>query len=327
MKPDVMSIWYRESLHTVSILLLPFSWLFGICAAARRWFYRVGLLKTCHFNVPVIVVGNLTVGGTGKTPFVMWLANFLQSQGYHPGIVSRGIGGKKHMIAHHVKCDDAMSKVGDEALLLAENTHCPVVICVDRAAAVRELLKHSDCDIVISDDGLQHYRMGRDVEIVMVDGERRFGNRRLLPAGPLRESESRLSTADFVVIQGGSEDDKYTMQLQPHEFISVKKNLTHKIPFQEFPREKIHAVAGIGYPQRFFKCLKQAGFDLVSHVFPDHHLYQAHDLDFAEALPILMTEKDAVKCAGFADERYWYLSVNARMNRLFEQDLLLKLKE
>ena len=272
----------------------------------------------------MIVVGNLTVGGTGKTPFVIWLATFLQSLGYQPGIVSRGVGGRKHVIPHCVKQDDAASIVGDEALLLAQNTHCPVVICVDRVAAVRELLKNANCNMVISDDGLQHYNLGRDLEVVMVDSDRRFGNQRLLPAGPLREPESRLRLVDIVVMHGGNEADQYTMSLAPVECVSVT-NPQRKLSFLEFPRDKIHAVAGIGHPQRFFSALKKAGFNLITHTFPDHHTYQPRDLDFADSLPILMTEKDAVKCAAFADERYWYVSVKAQVNNALEQAMLAKL--
>lgn len=326
MKFDVSQIWYKKNLHPIAIILLPFSWLFGLGAALRRLLYRIGVFKTCYFNVPVVVVGNLTIGGTGKTPFVIWLAAFLQSHGYHPGIVSRGVGGRKHTIPHSVKQDDAASIVGDEALLLAQNTNCPIVICIDRVAAVRELLKNSNCNIVISDDGLQHYSLGRHLEVVMVDSERRLGNRCLLPAGPLREPESRLRSADMVVMHGGSESDQYTMSLAPVEFISVI-NSQRKLQFQEFPRHKIHVVAGIGHPQRFFSVLQKAGFDLIAHTFPDHHMYQPRDLDFADSLPILMTEKDAVKCAAFADERYWYLSVKAEVNNALEQAILAKLSE
>lgn len=324
---NLSQAWYSKSFTLLTLLLLPFSGLFGVCVAVRRLLYRMGILKTFHFNVPVIVVGNLTVGGTGKTPFVIWLAKFLQTHGYKPGIVSRGVGGKKQVLPHRVKSDDPVNQVGDEALLLAQNTDCPIVLGVDRVAAVRELLKKSDCNIIISDDGLQHYRLGRKIEIIMVDGERRFGNHCLLPAGPLREPVSRLRAADFVVINTGSgedEKDAYTMSLEPLEFISIA-NSQHKINYPEFSRNKIHAVAGIGNPQRFFTSLKNAGFDVISHPFPDHHNYQAHELNFPDSLPILMTEKDAVKCGSFADDRYWYLNITAKIDNRLEQAILLKL--
>jgi tetraacyldisaccharide 4'-kinase len=324
MRVDLTPVWYRKSLHLVALILLPFSWLFAVCAAIRRGIYRIGIIKTHRFNVPIIVVGNITVGGTGKTPFVIWLAKLLQSQGYRPGIVSRGVGGNKHIKPYWVSPSDSPARVGDEAILLARNTSCPVVIGVDRVTAVRHLLKNSQCNIVISDDGLQHYRLHRNLEIVMVDGVRRFGNHCLLPAGPLREPLSRLQSADFVVINindGGGEGDAYTMSLEPIELISIA-NSRNKINLQEFPRNKIHAVAGIGHPQRFFMTLKDAGFDLIAHAFPDHHLFQSRELDFADSLNIIMTEKDAVKCSSFADERYWYLSIAAKINIKLEQAIL-----
>jgi len=324
MKCDLTNIWYRKTWHILTILLLPLSGLFGCCVALRRFLYRIGLFKTYHTSVPVIVVGNLTVGGTGKTPFVMWLADFLKQQGYRPGIISRGVGGKKQILPHRVKHDDAATSVGDEALLLARNTDCPLVICVDRVKALRELLKTTTCNIVISDDGLQHYRLGRDMEVVMIDSERGLGNQCLLPAGPLRESASRLSTVDMVVKHGGSDRDQYTMSLIPTECVSVI-NPERKLPFQSFPRDMIHAVAGIGHPQRFFSSLKKAGFTIITHAFRDHHAYQPRDFDFADSLAILMTEKDAVKCAAFADERYWTVRVVAKVNDALKQEILARL--
>lgn len=324
MKLDVATIWYQKSLHVLTILLLPVAGLFGLCAAIRRLLFKLRIIKTFRFPVPVIVVGNISVGGTGKTPFVIWLANFLQAQGYTPGIVTRGVGGKKHIKPHCVSVDDVASTVGDEALLLAQNTHCPVVISVDRVAAVTELLKNNKCNIVISDDGLQHYRLSRDIEIVMVDSERGFGNRCLLPAGPLREPVSRLRAVDMVVEHGGNKASQYTMTLLPLECVSVTNPL-HKISFDEFVRGNVHAFAGIGHPQRFFTVLQTAGFNLTTHIFPDHYLYKPQDFDFRDALPILMTEKDAVKCAAFADERYWYVRVAAVVNEAVKQTLLTKL--
>lgn len=319
--------WYKKSFTLLALLLLPFSWLFGLCVAVRRLLYRKAIFKTHYFNVPVIVVGNLTVGGTGKTPFVIWLAKFLQSHGYKPGIVSRGVGGKKQLSPHRVNLDDKAYQIGDEALLLARNTNCPVMICANRVAAARELLKNSDCNIIISDDGLQHYRLGRQMEIVMVDGDRRFGNHCLLPAGPLREPVSRLQAVDFVVINGESdEENNYTMSLEPLEFVSVVDS-QYRVNYQEFPRNKIHAVAGIGHPQRFFTSLKTAGFDIIPHAFPDHHNYQARELNFSDSSPILMTEKDAVKCGAFADDRYWYVNVAAKIDSSLEQVILLKLNK
>lgn len=316
--------WYSRSFHLLTLLLLPFSWLFGAIVSMRRWFYRLGFFKVQRFPVPVIVVGNITVGGTGKTPFVIWLAKFLQSHGYTPGIVSRGVGGSKHTQPYFVKANDCISQVGDEAMLLWQHTHCPVVICIDRAAAVHALLNHVSCDVVISDDGLQHYRLGRDIEIGMVDGVRRFGNSYLLPAGPLREPRRRLQQTDFIVVTGQDVTDNFTMTLSPAYFVSMV-DPHNRMNVKDFPYKKIHAVAGIGHPERFFTTLQELGLDMFQHVFKDHYHYQAQDLDFKDELPIVMTEKDAVKCASFADYRYWYVAITAKINSRLEQALLEKI--
>lgn len=318
------TIWYRKKLHLSAILLLPFSVIFGFVVALRRWSYKRGILKSFYFHAPIIVVGNITVGGTGKTPFVISLVKFLKEQGYRPGIVSRGVGGNVSTKARFVKVDDVANDVGDEALLLIQKTQCPMVVCKDRVAAVRTLLNKTQCNIVISDDGLQHYRLQRSLEIVMVDHERQFGNQYLLPAGPLREPISRIKNADFIVVNGGSQQDEYTLTLEPDEFVSLSTQ--NKISLHEFANKKVHAVSGIGHPQRFFKTLQRLGLNLIPHIFPDHHLYQKHELNFSEKLPIVMTEKDAVKCLVFADNDYWYLNIIPKMNEKLEQSLLLKLK-
>lgn len=325
MKPDLTRFWYLPSLHFIFLPLLPVSWLFGLVTAVRRRLYRSGWLRAIRFNVPVIVVGNITVGGTGKTPFVISLAETLKSLGYRPGIVSRGVGGKRRIKPRRVSQDDTPDEVGDEAVLIVRRTGCPMVTGIDRVAAVRELLRHSQCDVVISDDGLQHYRLARDMEIVLVDGARHFGNRHLLPAGPLREPESRLRSADFVVINGESPDeDGYTMKVEPTGFISIQDSNV-SVSMDAFPRESIHAVAGIGHPERFFSLLSAAGFNLIRHVFPDHHLYQASDLKFNDNRMVVMTEKDAVKCSTFAGKHYWYLSIKVKISDKLIQAVMSKL--
>ena len=326
MRIDLPRYWYSRSFHFLTVLLLPFSWLFALIVQFRRWLYQVGLLKTQRFPVPIIVVGNIVVGGTGKTPCVLWLVNFLEKHGYSPGIVSRGVGGIKHQQAHIVQSTDSPQRVGDEAVLLRRNTQCPIVVCLNRAEAVRKLLKQFTCNIVISDDGLQHYSLGRDIEIVMIDGVRYFGNLHLLPAGPLRESVKRLHNVDFVVVNGGDERNAYTMTLLPTQFVSMN-NFQEKIDCVHFPYKNIHAVAGIGHPERFFSTLKTLGFTIKPHSFKDHYSYDAHDFEFKDEYPIVMTEKDAVKCFSFADQRYWYLSITAKMNKRLEQELLLKIKK
>jgi tetraacyldisaccharide 4'-kinase len=316
--------WYRPTRHGLMMLLLPASWLFAAIVALRRYLYRRGIMRITHFPVPVIVVGNIVLGGTGKTPLVIWLSDFLRSCGYQPGIVSRGYGGKKQAQPYWVHSHDRAADVGDEAVLLARRTQCPLVICQDRVAAVRDLLKQSSCNIVISDDGLQHYSLGRDIEIAVMDGERRGGNGHLLPAGPLREPLLRLQEVDFVVVNGGHAHDDFTLSLQPGLLHSLSDNAS--VELRAFPHKRVHAVAGIGHPERFFATLKQAGLDVIPHPFPDHYPYQPHDMDFADTLPIIMTEKDAVKCRAFANERYWYLPVTAKISPGFQDKIWDKLK-
>ncbi len=324
---DLPRYWYRQRLHLVTICLLPFSYLFFLVSCLRRFLYRYRIIKTHQFNVPVIVVGNIVAGGTGKTPLVIWLAHILREHGYKPGIVSRGAGGKRQRKPHLVESGDSAVAIGDEALLLSRGTGCPVMLCVDRVAAVQALLASTDCNVIISDDGLQHYRMGRQIEIVVVDGERRFGNGCYLPAGPLREPVSRLQQADFIVVNGGNENDRFIMQLEPVELVSVAKP-DSRVWLDAFKDQSVHAVAGIGHPARFFDTLKKAGYQMSAHAFPDHHVYQKQDIDFKDNRLIIMTEKDAVKCTSFADDRYWYVSVRVKMNSdMLVQEMLSNIQE
>lgn len=309
MQFDVARHWYQRKPSWLTWCLLPFSFLFRLIVAIRRFLYRFHLCRTVKFKVPVIVVGNIVAGGAGKTPFVIWLAEQLREQGYRPGIVSRGVGGKRHRKPHVVEFSDESAVVGDEALLLRRRAACPVVLCVDRVAAVKTLLAQTDCDVVISDDGLQHYRMGRQLEIAVVDGDRRCGNGYMMPAGPLREPVSRLDEVDFVVVNGGR-DDELSMQLRPRELASVA-NPQCVLSLDAFVGQTVHAVAGIGHPERFFNSVKQLGCTPIPHAYPDHYAYQASDITFHDSCPVLMTEKDAVKCAGFANDRCWYLRVSA----------------
>jgi len=310
----LVDAWYQGS--SALILLTPLSALFRCISATRRFLYKYKILKSQAFPVPIIIVGNISVGGTGKTPLVCWLADYLKEQGYKPGIVSRGYGGdnaKPQSV--HVNSDP--KKVGDEALLIVRNTQCPMVVCAKRVAAVDTLLKEHNCDVVISDDGLQHYALQRDVEIVVIDGERRFGNGHCLPAGPLREPLSRLKTVDFIVANGLAQEGEYQMLLKPGALINMKgldQSLEH--------RGTIHAVAGIGNPGRFFNTLREMGFDVIEHSYPDHHKFKVSDIDFGDA-NVIMTEKDAVKCEQFATEHHWYLPVSAQLDERLNELLHL----
>lgn len=319
-----MDFFYRRSLTWQALLLLPLSCIFRYLVTLRRFLYRHKIIRSFHFPVPIIIVGNITVGGTGKTPLVIWLAHFLKTKGFNPGIVTRGVGGKKQTSPIRVTYDTAPHIVGDEAVLLKERTDCPLVVCIDRVAAVKDLLTHSDCDVVITDDGLQHYRLKRDIEIAVIDADRQLGNRCFLPAGPLRESPSRLKEVDFVVQHGAAQPGVLAMQLSGDDIVSVADRSV-KIALQDFTQRKVHAVAGIGHPNRFFEVLRAQGFEVIEHVFPDHYLYCLDDFQFGDALPIMMTEKDAVKCKSFADQRFWFLPVDAKLDKVFEVALMAKL--
>ncbi len=322
--------WFRISIW--HIFLWPISLLFGLLVVIRRWCYRLRLFKATRLPVPVIVVGNLTVGGNGKTPLVIWLAQFLREQGYTPCVISRGYGGTATQPQSVTSATDS-SLVGDEAVLLARRLRCPVWVGADRVAVARALLSvRPDCNIILSDDGMQHYRLQRDIEIAVVDGQRRFGNGLLLPAGPMREPRARLRCVDAVVVNVGQEystqqlqADEYAMQLAGSEFHSLQDPDT-SAQASHFFGKKIHAVAAIGHPARFFNHLRSLGLEVVEHAFPDHHPYQPQDLHFEDAEAILMSEKDAVKCTGFNIRSAWFLPVTGQLAVAFGDKILQLLK-
>ena len=299
-------VWYAEA--PSGVLLRPFSWLYELLVRLRHTLYRKGWLRTIDLGRPVVVVGNLSVGGTGKTPLTLWLATQLQSMGLRPGIVLRGYGGSARS-ARLVSPDSAVEEVGDEALLLARRSRCPVAIGRDRVAAGRQLLARN-VDLVIADDGLQHLRLRRGVEIVVIDGERRFGNHRLLPAGPLREPLTRLADVDLLVVNGERvEEAEIAMGLEADIAVSVVGGSRRAL--EHFAPGPVHALAAIGNPRRFFRMLESHGLRVIPHALPDHHGLTREDLEFGDSLPVLMTEKDAVKCERFADQRHWFVPVEA----------------
>ena len=316
--------WYRPGLTPLTALLLPLSWLFAAIAGGRRALYRTGIARASPLPVPVIVVGNITAGGTGKTPLVAWLARALAAHGLHPGIVSRGHGAAT-AAPRAVAPGDDPGQAGDEPLLLAR-TGVPVWIGRDRVAAARGLLRaHPGTDVLVSDDGLQHYRLPRTVEILVVDGERGFGNGALLPAGPLREPAARANTVDALVVNGGPSGaaraagvgwaagravPAFAMRLEGARFVSLA-GAARFAAAADFHGRRVHAIAGIGNPGRFFASLRALGLDPVCHAFADHHAYAASELALPDAEVILMTDKDAIKCAPMADARMWTLPVEA----------------
>ena len=314
--------WYNKGF--ITLVLLPVSWLFCFIAVARRACYRWGLLKVHHLSVPVIIVGNISVGGTGKTPLVTWLVELLRSKGYTPGIVSRGYGGQASHWPQQVRADSDPRMVGDEAVLLSRRCACPMAVGPDRVEAAEALLAHTDCDVIIADDGLQHYALGRDVEIAVVDGVRRFGNRHCLPAGPLREPLGRMASVDIVVTNGVPGTREYHMELIPTSLRNLKEG--KRATLDHFAGQTVHAIAGIGNPTRFFKQLEVQGITVIEHPFPDHFPFAREDIVFDDELPVLMTEKDAVKCQSFAGKQHWCVPVDAKLDERMVPLLLRLIK-
>lgn len=283
-------------------------------------FFRIGRL-----NVPVVVVGNITVGGTGKTPLVVWLADYLQAKGYKPGIISRGYGGRARTWPQQVRPDSDPKTVGDEAILISRRTGCPMAVGPDRYEAGKALLENSKCNILLSDDGLQHYGLGRDIEIAVIDGKRRFGNGFLLPAGPLREGIWRLQHVDIKISNGAATYDECSMKMRHGELVSMGDRGCRSL--SDFAGSNVHAVAGIGNPDQFFRLLKSKQLDVIEHAFADHHGFTKDDIEFGDNLPVIMTEKDAVKCQNFTGDRHWYLEISAQPEAAFIQRLYDLLEE
>ncbi len=329
---------YWDRITAVSALLLPASLVFGAVAGARRAAYRAGLIPRIKLPVPVIVSGNIRAGGTGKTPLALWLAAYLRARGRTPGIVCRGYGGRSST-PRRVLPDSDPYDCGDEAVLLARHSGCEVWAGVDRVAVARSLLAAQPaCDVLISDDGLQHYALARDVELCVVDAARGFGNGWLLPAGPLRERPSRLATVDAVVVNAGNgsaphpsialipaRTARFTMTLEGREFRNIL-NPERRVGPGYFSGRRVHAVAGIGNPQRFFSRLQALGIEFTAHPFPDHYRFTATDLAYAGAEAVLMTEKDAVKCRRFAAQAHWELPVDAVPDSALGEWVLDRLK-
>ena len=320
-----MRHWARRG--ALAWLLWPASLLFGIAVFFRRLFFRLHIFKSHKAGIPVIVVGNLTAGGSGKTPLVLRIVEILREHGWKPGIVSRGYGGSaaaRGGAPREASIASEAAEVGDEPILLARRSGCPVWVAPERNAACRALReRHPECDVIVTDDGLQHYALARDVEICVVDG-RGFGNGFLMPAGPLREPPSRLSSVDAVVAHERAEIDGYKMQLQGETLVRVMDARDVR-PAKSFAGQRVHAVAGIGDPKRFFLQLARFGLKPVPHPFPDHHPFRPDDLDFGDEAPVVMTEKDAVKCRRLAKPNHWVFPVSASLDPAFERWLLERL--
>ncbi|MFB3100300.1 MAG: tetraacyldisaccharide 4'-kinase [Gammaproteobacteria bacterium] len=320
----IEDLWYGK--HPLSIVLVPLAWCYQLLMIMRHLLYQSGILPTQKLNVPVIVVGNIVVGGTGKTPLVIWLTEYLKEKGYRPGIVSRGYKSKVTQWPQQVRKDSNPELVGDEPVLLARKTGCPVAIAPNRYVAAKALIEHEQVDIVICDDGLQHYALERDIEIAVIDGIHRHGNGRCLPAGPLREPVGRLKSVDMIVCNSGALRGEFEMQYIPQELCSVTDENRH-CDIDQFRNKSVHAIAGVGNPRRFFSSLRGKGVRVIEHEFPDHYQFRAEDIFFADDFPVVMTEKDAVKCTEFASEQHWYLPINVNMTNAFEHRLTILLKD
>lgn len=318
-----MKFWYQPAKWWIWFLS-PFALLLFVISKTRRYFLQKQACKNSENRLPVIVVGNISVGGNGKTPFAIWLCEMLIAEGYKPGIVSRGYGGESECYPLLLTSETKGSEAGDEPVMLFKRLGIPIVVDPKRVDAARYLKAHCDVDIIVSDDGLQHYALARDIEIAVVDGKRRFGNQKLMPMGPLREPLSRLNEVDFIINNGEQAENEFTMLLQPKSCRAVDGRAAG-LPKQV----KVNACAAIGYPQRFFDSLQAQHYQLDQQVpFADHHAFNAEDFTrFPDNLPLLMTEKDAVKCYHFALPNWWYQPIDAQLPEGFQEQLLSKVKQ
>jgi tetraacyldisaccharide 4'-kinase len=335
----IVQEWQQGSIW--QIILRPLSWLFAAVTATRRFFFRTGISKITKVGVPVIIVGNISAGGTGKTPLVIAISELLEKSKKHSGVVTRGYVQSRmqpRTLAPPIVSQQGTITASDEAMLMSQRLVAPVFANPDRVAAAQLLLKrYPNTDVIISDDGLQHYRLGRDIEIAVVDGQRGFGNQHLIPAGPLRESVARLKTVDCIVVNGvakiGLDLEQYgvpvfRMNLGNEKFFKLSGGDAVSLTdfFTKCEKKKIHALAGIGNPQRFFDHLKRLGIICsATYPFSDHHAFARADLNFPDADIIVMTEKDAVKCKAFADNRMWAMRVDALLPTEFDEFILERL--
>lgn len=319
----IKSYWDRKSFHTT--LLLPFSFLFGLFFIIRKLLYEKKIVRAEKVDLPVIVVGNITVGGTGKTSTVIWLANYLKRKGLKVGILCSGYGGNNNKYPTQITSASNPYQVGDEAVHIFKRTECLVVSCKHRIKSARFLKQNFALDALICDDGLQHYKLMRDIEIHVVHGVKRFGNEYFLPAGPLREPIKRIKDIDLRIAKGASKSDEYELTYKPNYLYALgAPSKTQPITF--FKERKVLAVAGIANPEEFFEILESKGLHTVRKSFPDHHRFRSEDFSGYESLPILMTEKDAVKCKGIVGYDFWSISLEYCLPKAFGDAVLKKLE-
>jgi len=317
------AIWYKQGKG--GFLLFPLMGFYCVINGLQRWLQTTLQKK---LPCPVIIVGNITVGGTGKTPLTIYLVKLLEKAGYKPAIITRGYGGSAAQWPQTVTANSDPNLVGDEAVLMATRTDVPVYAGANRLASIQQLLKETDCDVIISDDGMQHYKLPRDIQIAVIDATRMLGNGYCLPAGPLREPESRLDNCDFIVLNGGLKtNNKSGLSMKLFGDVLVNLKTAKEIPLSKLCDHSVNAITGIGNPQRFYKTLEQGGLRLHQYSFPDHHQFTTADFQVNNDLDFVMTEKDAVKCKSFATDKFWYLPVSATLDNKFDSGLLEKLKD
>lgn len=312
----LLEAWYKG--HPLLTLLSPLEALYRKVVRGKRQRFLAGEGTIYRAPVPVLVVGNITIGGTGKTPLILFLVEHCRQRGLRVGVVSRGYGAKPPQLPWRVRGDQPAAQAGDEPLLIVQRSGVPLMIDPDRSQAVRALLDAEPLDLILCDDGLQHYRLARDLELVLIDAARGLGNRRCLPAGPLREPVERLAEVDALLYNGAvaDRDDGFAFTLQPTALVNLRSG--ERLPLDHFPAgQAVHAVAGIGNPQRFFNTLRGLDWKPIEHPFADHAEFSAEALCFSPTLPLVMTEKDAVKCRAFAADDWWYLAVDAQPSAAF----------
>lgn len=323
-------IWYcrHPLVYSLWLLLWPFLLIYWLAIILRVWLYRRGIFQVYTVNVPVVVIGNITVGGTGKTPLAIALVQQLKGWGFHPGIISRGYGRESVGLMEVIPSSDPRL-CGDEPVLMAQRTQVPVAVATQRVQAAKYLIDQKQCNIIVADDGLQHYALARDIEIVLIDGQRGLGNGCLLPLGPLREPSARLSRADFIVVnQPGTRlfaENTHVMHMVPGQLQPLSKQGQEAVNLSRWQGKIVHGVAGTGNPQRFFSQLQQAGLIVIPHIFPDHHIYRREELQFSNQ-SVIMTEKDAIKCQQMDLEHHWFLPIEAILNPEFWPLFLEKLQ-
>ncbi|MBL10124.1 MAG: tetraacyldisaccharide 4'-kinase [Acidiferrobacteraceae bacterium] len=320
----IEKIWYKKSIFLYA--LIPLEFIYWLLVQTKKLLFQVGLFKSEKLNIPVIIVGNLTVGGTGKTPLVIEITRNLVENGYSPGIICRGYGGTIQDLPHLTSAEDSFLLTGDEALLLSEETGCPVVVDSNRIRGCHWLINNAPIDIIISDDGLQHARLVGDIEIAVIDGKRRFGNRHLLPAGPLRESTTRLKTIDLVVVNNGTKmKNEYSMIGTLKYAVRILDGKQKEL--STFNKITVDAICGIGNPDSFFDDLANAGVKIQKHYYPDHHPYKPEDLAIFNSSTLFMTSKDAIKCKQFAQADWWIIPQSIEIESDFITALFGKLQK